>query len=235
MTYKQQLRYVYRHRRNDTNEVFYIGIGTSKNRVYTTKKRNAFWQNIYNKVGRSVEIIATGLTDDEAKELEMLLIKEYGRRDLGLGPLVNMTNGGDGAVGCKRSAEAIAKTVAKTTGQKRTLETKKRISEALKGKKRGNMLNSTKEKLSNKLKGRIFSEKHKSKLRVKKKNLKEKQVTDKQLKFINAYLETNDVKIAAIIAGYSLPKNKTSQGYRLIKNKLIMNELTKLKNIKNDL
>ena len=37
--------------------------------------------------------------NEEAIELEILLIQEYGRRDLNLGLLVNHTNGGEGVVG----------------------------------------------------------------------------------------------------------------------------------------
>lgn len=53
------------------------------------------------------------------------------------------------ATGKKRSAEAIAKTVAKQTGQKRSQETKDRISAALKGKSKGPM--SEEEKLKRSL------------------------------------------------------------------------------------
>ncbi len=86
--------YVYRHRRNDTNEVFYIGIG-KRSRYCSKKDRNQYWNNIVNKVGFTPEIIANDLTRDEAVELEIFLIEIYGRKDKGLGPLVNMTNGGD--------------------------------------------------------------------------------------------------------------------------------------------
>lgn len=52
------------------------------------------------------------------------------------------------AKGKKRSAESIAKAVAKQTGQKRTQETKDRISAALKGKSKGPMSNEEKLKRS---------------------------------------------------------------------------------------
>jgi hypothetical protein len=86
--------YVYRHRRNDTNEVFYIGIG-KYSRYCSKKDRNQYWTNIVNKVGFTPEIIANNLTREEAAELEIFLIELYGRKDKGLGLLVNMTNGGD--------------------------------------------------------------------------------------------------------------------------------------------
>jgi hypothetical protein len=41
-------------------------------------------------------VIRTGLTRKEAVEMEMALIKVIGREDLGTGPLVNRTDGGEG-------------------------------------------------------------------------------------------------------------------------------------------
>lgn len=98
---------VYRHRRLDTNEIFYVGIGKTKKRAYSKHQRNPHWYNIVNKTDYSVEIIAEVDTWELACELEQLLIQEYGRKDLGLGSLVNMTDGGDGAVNL--SQESIEK------------------------------------------------------------------------------------------------------------------------------
>lgn len=89
---------VYRHRRLDINEIFYIGIGKSKSRAYQIRSRNEFWKNITNKTDYSVEIIAENLNVEDAKELECFLIQEYGRKDLGSGQLVNLTDGGDGCI-----------------------------------------------------------------------------------------------------------------------------------------
>lgn len=100
---------IYRHRRNDTNEVFYIGIGNSTNRAYYKHGRNSHWKNIVNKVGYSVEIVCTCETWQEACQIEQYLIKYYGRRDLGTGTLVNMTKGGDGVVGRVVTEETLQK------------------------------------------------------------------------------------------------------------------------------
>lgn len=86
---------VYRHRTKDTNEVFYIGITNDKCRPSLKKRRNPLWTNIYEKHGRIVDIIATGLTRDQACELEKSLIFLYGRRIDNSGTLANLTNGGD--------------------------------------------------------------------------------------------------------------------------------------------
>lgn len=96
---------VYRHRRLDTNQIFYVGIGNSK-RPYIKSNRNKYWKNIVNKYGYSVEILAKNLSKDDACELEILLIKEYGRKNLNTGNLVNITKGGETLKGYKHTIEA---------------------------------------------------------------------------------------------------------------------------------
>lgn len=139
---------VYRHRRLDNHEVFYVGIGKTKKRAYSNGSRNTYWKNIVSKHGYNIEILAEGLSWEDACELECFLIEEYGRKDLGTGQLVNMTDGGDGVkghspeaikkikathIGRVQSKEEIAKRVASNTGKKRTKETKRKQSEAAKG------------------------------------------------------------------------------------------------------
>ena len=87
---------VYRHRDN-SNNIFYIGIGKYKKRAFDYLNRSNFWKRYSKKYGVNSEIIAEGIDYDDAKELEILLISEYGRRDLDKGNLVNMTDGGDGS------------------------------------------------------------------------------------------------------------------------------------------
>lgn len=101
---------VYRHRRLDNNEVFYIGIGNTE-RPYKKYKsnRSKYWHNIINKTDYEVEIISSNLDVETAKELEIFLIQLYGRKDLGLGTLVNMTDGGDGCLNLKHSEETRKK------------------------------------------------------------------------------------------------------------------------------
>jgi len=89
---------VYLHRRNDTNEVFYVGIGTPK-RPYTVIGRNKHWNGVVNKYGYTIEIIAKNLSWELACKIEIELISLYGRRDLNNGLLVNLTSGGEGAIG----------------------------------------------------------------------------------------------------------------------------------------
>jgi hypothetical protein len=104
--------YVYRHIRLDKNEPFYIGIGTGRNYKRAKKKggqRSDFWNRVANKTEYEVEILMDNLTWLEACEKEKEFIKLYGRINLGTGILVNMTDGGDGQYGRKKSAETIRK------------------------------------------------------------------------------------------------------------------------------
>jgi hypothetical protein len=87
---------VYRHRRLDTNKIFYIGVGVDEKRAFTKRSRNIFWNNIINKTDYSVEIIQKNLSQEEAFELEIFLIELYGRKDINTGILCNLTDGGDG-------------------------------------------------------------------------------------------------------------------------------------------
>ncbi len=98
---------VYRHRRLDNNEIFYIGFSKhdSLKRAYSKHSRTIYWSRIVEKVGYEVEILAQNINEEDAKELEVFLISLYGRKDLGKGILINMSDGGDGNVNYKPSEE----------------------------------------------------------------------------------------------------------------------------------
>jgi len=75
--------------------------------------------------------------------LEIELVKKYGRKDLNEGTLVNLTDGGDGILNCKRSEETKRKLSLKKIGEKnpqwgkkQSEETKKKRNESLTGQKR---------------------------------------------------------------------------------------------------
>tara|TARA_R110002050_G_scaffold32925_3_gene84300 strand:- start:1753 stop:2304 length:552 start_codon:yes stop_codon:yes gene_type:complete len=94
---------VYMHSNKSTNEVFYVGIGGSK-RPYS-KRRSNEWKDIVSENGYDVNILFDKLSLEEAEEIETSLIKLYGRKDLGLGTLVNKTDGGGGCKGYKHTEE----------------------------------------------------------------------------------------------------------------------------------
>lgn len=103
---------VYQHKRNDTGEVFYVGIGSTEKRAYAKSKAdrtNNHWFHVVNKAGYTVEIIMKDISWNEAQYAERYLIAFYGRRNLGTGSLVNLTDGGDGVCGMKHSEETKRK------------------------------------------------------------------------------------------------------------------------------
>lgn len=146
----KNIHYLYRHIRLDTNEVFYVGIGTvNKNesissheryyrRAYNNSKRNIFWKRVVSKTTYEVEILLESDDYDFIKQKEIEFISLYGRRDLGKGTLVNLTDGGENC-GFKRSQESIQKqkdyykiTPHPSKGIPRTEETKDKLRKACK-------------------------------------------------------------------------------------------------------
>ena len=117
---------VYRHRRLDTNKIFYIGMG-NKNRPYS-KRRNKHWQNIVNKTDYSIEIVADNLSLKDALELEIFLISEYNLKNL-----TNINSGGEGQFNPNK--EKRYKLGSGRRGKEFSAETKLKMSEAGKGRK----------------------------------------------------------------------------------------------------
>lgn len=104
--------YLYRHIRLDTNEVFYIGIGTKSKREYKTpvsiyyrayKKqgKNVIWNRITSKTKYRVEIILESNNYNFVKKKEKEFIKLYGKKKY-YGSLCNITDGGDGTCGAEK-------------------------------------------------------------------------------------------------------------------------------------
>lgn len=94
--------YVYRHIRLDRDEPFYIGIGkiygeeNRYRRAFSKSPRSKFWRSVTNKSPIEVEIVYESDSVDEIIKKETEFIMLYGRRDIGTGTLVNLTNGGEG-------------------------------------------------------------------------------------------------------------------------------------------
>ena len=106
--------YVYLHRRLDDNSVFYVGKGKGK-RAWNKSSRSQHWKRVVNKHGRSVEILFSSLTEEQAFQLEIEQIEKYG-----LSSLVNMTIGGVSTTGYKHTEET--REVMRKAFQKRLLE-----------------------------------------------------------------------------------------------------------------
>lgn len=96
--------YVYLHKKKTTGEVFYVGKGCG-NRAWDKNARSEFWKKIAKKHGVVVEIHSENLQEWYAFELEKSLISYYGRRQLGEGTLVNLSDGGEGTKGWIASEE----------------------------------------------------------------------------------------------------------------------------------
>ena len=87
---------VYQHRRKDTGEIFYIGIGENRSRAYDKTGRNDIWKRIAQETEYIVEIIKNNISREEAKNIERKLISELGRIDKNTGILSNKSIGGEG-------------------------------------------------------------------------------------------------------------------------------------------
>ena len=105
------MAYVYRHVRLDTNQVFYIGIGSDSvhKRAKSKANRTRYWVNITAKTEYRVDILCDDLTWEEACDKEREFIALYGRVDMGTGTLVNLTNGGEGMNGILLKEETLVK------------------------------------------------------------------------------------------------------------------------------
>ena len=100
-------------------EPFYVGKGKHKQHLnHILESKNNFKNGNQFKLNKIRKIIKEtgsnpiviklieGLSEDESFKLESETINSIGRKDLNLGPLVNMTNGGDGISGYRFSEES---------------------------------------------------------------------------------------------------------------------------------
>jgi hypothetical protein len=123
--------YVYAHI-DDNGKVFYIGKGKGR-RAWRYDSRGPYWEKYTKKHGLTVKILFNGLSEDHAFAVEKQQIAKYGRRDLGRGTLINLTDGGDGASGVtitKKHRDAISRA---NTGRVKSEETRARISKSNRG------------------------------------------------------------------------------------------------------
>lgn len=179
--------YVYVHRRKDTNAVFYVGKGCGK-RAWKKTTRSDWWKRIEAKYGRTVEIVLTDMSEDDAFKLENELIDFYGRENL-----CNLTDGGMGGVspnaetrekmsiagkGRKRSKETREKMRLASTGRKHTEETKQKIKEKRATQVMISMSENTKRLMSIAKKGKKKTSEHCLAISLGKKGKKIKPMSD---------------------------------------------------------
>jgi len=163
--------YVYIHIKTN-GEIFYVGKGSGK-RAFVKSGRNDFWNSIVDKHGYDVFILENNLYESEAFELESKYIERIGRRDLGKGTLVNMSDGGESGR-CSKLTDSHKLNISKSligkrydtykgmTGLTHSVETKRKMSVNQMGKvpcdeTRRKMSVAQKERfLSNPQKGRLI-------------------------------------------------------------------------------
>jgi hypothetical protein len=97
--------YIYKDPSKDYNgkpEPFYVGKGSGR-RVFVKKSNKQVLGRIRNLKESGIDPIITkiivGTNEGFTFGIERLFIKRIGRKDLGTGPLLNHTNGGEGASG----------------------------------------------------------------------------------------------------------------------------------------
>lgn len=134
---KMKEYYVYFHKNPTTKKIFYVGLGKDK-RAWSNK-RNKFWKDYVKKYGNPIiEIYKNNMSLQEASELEIKLIKQYGRRGYDKnGILVNRGTGGEvGASGSIKSQESKDLIGLKQKGKsKHTPESKQKIRDKHLGRK----------------------------------------------------------------------------------------------------
>ena len=116
--------YTYAYLREDKTP-YYIGKGKG-NRAYKRNKDRIIKQP---KDKSRILILKQNLTEEESFRHEVYMIAVFGRKDLGTGILHNRTNGGEGSSGAIMSNEWKRKQRERTHSE----ETRKKISDAMKG------------------------------------------------------------------------------------------------------
>lgn len=99
--------YIYKYIDKKTGTPFYVGKGKSdRNRSHMRESRKGIDSPLYNRIrtlgfdeGVSIITVMDNMTEWEAFQKENQLIESIGRADLGTGPLLNRSFGGEGISG----------------------------------------------------------------------------------------------------------------------------------------
>ena len=143
---------VYRHRNTKTLEVFYVGSGAKGREKGVDQYKNSSWHSYVKEHGDPiVEVVAEGLSKDDALDLEYLMINEYGTLLDNDGLLTNIqrgryknhwstnikigkaSKGNTHCLGIKHSEETKAKVSKALLGRKFSEESRAKLSISLKG------------------------------------------------------------------------------------------------------
>lgn len=136
-----KLFYIYIYRDPARNsEPIYVGKGTGRRaRIHLGRKDKGPFANrlaamLRNNISPLIEIIQA-IDENHAKFMEVCCIAVMGRKDLGKGPLLNLTDGGEGTSGGIISAAQRRKISVALTGTVRSVETKEKNRNSHIGKK----------------------------------------------------------------------------------------------------
>ena len=121
-------------------EPFYVGKG--KNNRWKPSEhlypKNGYLNNKIKKIGANNTIVCClnqRFTEEIGFHYECKLISLIGRQDLNTGPLINLTDGGEGITNCSESSKEKLRRY--RLGKKHTEEEKKKISKASRGENNG--------------------------------------------------------------------------------------------------
>jgi hypothetical protein len=118
--------YVYIHFKGDTLEPFYIGKGIGR-RINAYSSRSLYWKRIVKKHGYSSDFLEYFDTHEAALAYEVEMISFFRAEGF---KLCNLTSGGDGTLGYKRSPELNERVAVRNRGTKRSHKQIARLSEA---------------------------------------------------------------------------------------------------------
>lgn len=214
--------YIYEWYNIETNEVFYVGKGKN-DRYKTFKNRNKFFKNYFKTHKCDVRIIKNNLSEKDAFQEEINLIKYY-RENYPNYRLTNQTNGGEGSAGLICSPETRKKLSdsmkgkpcpqrkqkKSTKGKKLSQDTKMKISNIISDK----MDNEYKQKISNgvKLVGHITGPKISKALKGRVSHNKGQKMSEEQKRKIGeASKRNNNAQYLTKWEKGHIPYNKISK------------------------
>jgi hypothetical protein len=117
--------YVYSHSEVDTGRIFYIGKGSGR-RAFSDHSRSSLWKAIASVHGFHPEILADGLSEKEAYDLEIAFTEAFEP-----GELAAVTRGGPGARGYRHTDSAKKAISEFHSGRKLSDDFKKKLSETI--------------------------------------------------------------------------------------------------------